>query len=320
MQLSRSLIERASAFLEGKVRKTPLEYSPVLSNLLEIPVYLKLECLQITGSFKIRGALFYLSTLTQEEKKRGVAACSAGNHGLGLAYAAREENIPCTIFVPKSVDQAKYEKILQLGAKVIKSQFAGYDDTLEWAEEQAEKQNLHMVTPFDDERIMAGNGGSLCHEIFEQLPTVENFIVPIGGGGLASGLSVYAQEKKASCRIIGCQHVDSPGYARSLEKGMAITKLPAIDTVAGGVEGGIGENCFAILQDRVSDVLLLKEEEIREGFRWMIENHQYLIEPTSAVTIGGCLKGNTLNLKGPTVVILSGRNVSLSTVQKIVKP
>src|SRR5579872_6564001 len=131
------LIEQATSYLKGKIRETPVELSPQLSSLVGHPVYLKLECLQITGSFKLRGAYFYLSTLSAAEKKRGVAACSAGNHGLGVAYAAKELHIPCTIFVHKSVDRAKYEKIVQLGAQVHKSNSIGYDDTLQWATQEA---------------------------------------------------------------------------------------------------------------------------------------------------------------------------------------
>lgn len=317
-QLDLPLIDKAVSFLKGKVRKTPLEFSPALSELLKVPVHLKLEFLQITGSFKLRGALFYLSMLSTEEKRKGVAACSAGNHGLGIAFAAKELGVTCTIFVPKSVDLTKYEKILKLGAKIRKSEFAGYDDTLEWATAEALKSHLHLISAFDDERIMAGNGGSLAHEILEDLHTAQNFIVPIGGGGLSSGISYYVKAKHPDARIIGCQHIESPGFKLSLAKGMAVKKLPPIETVAGGIEGAIGEKCFEILRHRVSEVALVKEEEIIKGFRWMLQNHQYLIEPTTAVAIATCLSGKIQHLKGPTVVILTGRNVSYSTLKKLI--
>ena len=312
-------IEQAAAFLKGKVRRTPMEYSQTLSELLKVPVYLKLECLQLTGSFKIRGALYYLSTLTEAERKRGVAACSAGNHGMGVAYAAQQLGIPCTIFVPKSVDQTKFEKIAKLGANVVKSQFPGYDDTLEWAQREAAKQGLHFITAFDDERIMAGNGGSIAVEVLEDLPEAENFILPVGGGGISAGFAYYAKAKKPKCRMIGCQHIDSPALKLSLESGVAVTKLPAVETLAGGIEGGIGEKPFAILKSRINDVALLSEEEIVEGVRWVLKNHQYLIEPTAAVVIAACLFNQVENLKGPTVVILTGRNVNYDTIKKILR-
>lgn len=312
------LIEKARNFLDGKIRKTPIEFSLGLTKLLHHPVYLKLECLQITGSFKVRGALFYLSTLSQEEKKKGIAACSAGNHGLGVSYAARELGIPCTVFVPKNVDQAKHDKIEKLGATVRKSQFIGYDDTLEWAEQEAAKEGLHLISAFDDDKIMAGNGGTLAAEVLDELPNVSNFILPVGGGGLSGGFSYYLKAKNPKARFIACQHIDSPGLKLSLESGIAATKLPGIETVAGGLEGGLGSTCFKVLKDRVDDVILLNEEEIKQGFRWILENHQYLIEPTAAVAIAACLSSKT-QVTGSTVVVLPGRNVSYATLKSLIK-
>jgi len=270
------LIEQASRFLKGKVRKTPVEHSPALSKLLGVPVYLKLESLQITGSFKLRGAMFYLSTLSKEDKKNGIAACSAGNHGLGCAYAAKELGVPCTVFVPKNVDQAKYEKMLQLGATVRKSDFIGYDDTLAWAKKAASEEHLLLISAFDDEKIMAGNGGSLAAEVLEEVPDAVNFILPVGGGGLMGGFSYYMKAKKHETRMIACQHEQSPALKLSLESGKAVTEIPGIETAAGGIEGGLGEHCFEILKSRIDEVALTSEEEIKKGFCWMLENHQDL--------------------------------------------
>ncbi|MBS0615117.1 MAG: pyridoxal-phosphate dependent enzyme [Verrucomicrobia bacterium] len=317
-QLSLPLIQQAVSFLEGKIRRTPLEYSPVLSDRMKVPIYFKLEFLQTTGSFKIRGGLFYLSTLTSLETKKGVAACSAGNHGLGVAYAAQKLGIPCTIYVPSSVDVAKYEKIKKLGAEVIKSPFSGYDDTYDWALKQVAKTEQHLISAFDDVRIMASNGGSLAHEVLTDLPEARNFLIPVGGGGLSAGFAYYVKEKNPQARIIGCQHQDSPALHLSLQKGQAMTRLPAVETLAGAIEGGIGEKCFGILKDRVSDVALVSEEELIEGVRWMLENHQYLIEPSSAVVIASCLFSRIKKLEGPTVIVLSGRNVNYGTLQQII--
>ena len=318
MDLTLSLIEQASHFLKGKIRQTPTEYSSVLSDLLQVPVYLKLENLQITGSFKIRGALFYLSQLQEKERQKGIGCCSAGNHGLGVAYAAKELGVSCTVFVPKNVDEAKYKKILKLGAKVIKSEFIGYDETLEWATQEATKSGLHLISAFDDEIIMAGNGGSLAVEVLEEIPDAQNFILPVGGGGLSGGFSYYVKKKKPEAKVIGCQHVGSPGLQLSLEQGNAVTELPPLDTVAGGLEGGVGKKCFSILKDRINEVALSTEEEIIQGFRWILENHQYLIEPTAAIVIACCLYQKIKTLKGTTVLILSGRNVSYGTVKKLI--
>jgi threonine dehydratase len=312
------LIEQASKFLKGKVRKTPLEYSPSLSKILGGPVYLKLEFLQITGSFKLRGAMFYLSTLSEKDKKKGIAACSAGNHGLGCAYAARELGIPCTVFVPKNVDQAKFEKMIQLGANVIKSDYIGYDDTLAWAKKVTEEKGLLLVSAFDDEKIMAGNGGSLAVEILDEIPDATNFILPVGGGGLMGGFSFYIKSERKNSRMIGCQHEQSPALKLSLEKEKAITEIPGIETIAGGIEGGLGEKCFEVLKTRIDEVALASEEEIKNGFRWMLENHQYLIEPTAAVALGCVLSGKIKKPQGPTVIVLTGRNVSYSTIKNLI--
>jgi len=154
MALSLALIEEAQAFLHDRIRRTPLEYSASLSSELGVPVWLKLESLQHTGSFKIRGALFRLAKLTDIERASGIVTCSAGNHGKGIAYAARQLGIQATIYVPTSVDSVKYEGMLALGAEVIKSEFPGYDETEAWAREEARRLNRPFISAFDDPYIM----------------------------------------------------------------------------------------------------------------------------------------------------------------------
>lgn len=313
----KQLIEQATEFLKGKIRNTPTEFSPELSKLLGQPTYLKLECLQTTGSFKIRGAFFYLSTLNAAERKLGVATCSAGNHGLGMAYAAKELQIPCTVFVPKSVDQAKYDKLLTLGAKVIKSEFIGYDDTLEWATKEAAKLQLPMISAFDDEKIMASNGGTLAVEVLEQVPESTQFVLPMGGGGLSAGFSWHVKSKNPNARMMICQLAECAALKLSLEQGIPITYMPPTDTLAGGLEGGLGEKCFDILKTRVDEIALIKEEELKSALCWLIEHHQYLIEPSAAVALASCLFGH-VRPKGPTVIVLTGRNVSYSTLRQLI--
>jgi threonine dehydratase len=313
----KQLIEQATEFLKGKIRNTPVESSPELSKLLGQPVYLKLECLQTTGSFKLRGAFFYLSTLNAEEKKLSVATCSAGNHGLGVAYAAKELQIPCTVFVPKSVDQAKYDKLLNLGAKVKKSEFIGYDDTLAWAEQEARNLQIPMVSAFNDEKIMAGNGGTLAVEVLSQVPEATHFVLPMGGGGLSAGFSWYVKSKNPHARMIICQLADCAALKLSLEQGKPITYMPSIDTLAGGLEGGLGDKCFDILKTRVDEIPLIKEDELRLALCWLLEHHQYLIEPSAAVALASCLFGH-VHPKGPTVIVLTGRNVSYSTLRQVI--
>lgn len=315
--LTLDLIREASDFLRGKILRTPLEFSPRLSELVQAPVYLKLESQQITGSFKVRGALFYLSTLNEDEKQNGVAVCSAGNHGLGVAFAAKQMNVPCTVYVPKMADEVKKKKILDLGAAVIESEFIGYDESLIWAKNESRKARQHFVTAFDDPRIMAANGGSLALEIMEDLPDVQNVIFPVGGGGLGAGLSYYFKSKNPTIKLIGCQHIESPGLHLSLQLNKAVTELPPIATIAGGLEGGIGEACFEVLKGRIDGVSLVSEKEIIEACRWILEHHQCLIEPTAAVTLAACITHKYQKSVGKTVIILTGRNVSFATLKKI---
>lgn len=312
----RQLIEQATHVLQGKIRNTPVEFSPKLSKLLGQPVYLKLECLQLTGSFKVRGGFFYLSTLDATERKRGVAACSAGNHGLGIAYAGKEFNVPCTVFVPKSVDQAKYDQLVELGAHVKKSEFIGYDDTLAWATQEAKKNHIPLISAFDDEKIMAANGGTLAGEVLAQVPDAVQFVMPMGGGGLSAGFAWHVKEKNPHARITICQLADCPAFQLSLQENKPMTYMPPIDTLAGGIEGGIGVKCFDVLKTRVDEIALIKEDELKEALCWFLKNHQYLIEPTAAVALASCLYGHTRPI-GPTVIILTGRNVSYSTVQQL---
>ncbi len=315
----RHLIKQATKVLEGKIRKTPVEYSAKLSKLLGQPVYLKLECLQVTGSFKVRGGFFYLSMFDAKERKRGVATCSAGNHGLGVAYAGKQLEIPCTVFVPKSVDQAKYDKLIALGAQVVKSEFNGYDDTLMWATEEAKKLNIPLVSAFNDEKIMAANGGTLAVEVLSQVPDAAHFVLPMGGGGLSAGFSWHVKEKNPHAKTTICQLEECPALQQSLQQNKPMTYMPPIETLAGGLEGGLGEKCFNILKTRVDEIAHIKENELKEAFRWLLKNHQYLIEPSAAVALASCLYGH-VRPKGPTVIILSGRNVSFATIQQELYP
>jgi threonine dehydratase len=311
------LVDEAALFLRDRIRRTPCEFSTGLSQILGVPVWLKLESMQLTGSFKIRGALFRISTLTEEEKRLGVVTCSAGNHGKAVAYAAHQAGIRATICVPRSVDRAKYEGMVALGADVQVSEFDGYDDTEEWARGMAADRNLTFLSPFDDYAVMAANGGTTAIECVEDAPSAVNFVVPVGGGGLSAGFAWYVKNINKQASIIGSQHVLSPALKLSLGAGHAITKLPAVETMAGGVEGGIGALAFGVLGPLIDRVALVSEHEILDGVRWMLEHHQYLIEPTAAVTVAACLTGKIDKLDEPAVVVISGRNVSADAVKKI---
>jgi threonine dehydratase len=316
-ELDLNLISQAAKTLSGHIRHTPVEPSPLLSETLGVPTWLKLEFLQRTGSFKLRGAFFRLATLDESERRRGVATCSAGNHGLGVAYAGQQLGIRVTVYVPETVDEAKYRAMVTLGAEVIRAPFPGFDESQRWALDAVEKKGQTFIHAFDDYRIMAGNGGTLAAEVLADVPEARTFILPVSGGGLSAGFAYYARAKDATARIIGCQHQDSPGLHLSLQRGAAVSELPPIDTVAGGIEGGLGEKPFSILKDRVNQVVLVSEVEIYQATRWLLDRHQYLVEPSAAVTIAACLSGKVQVQDGLVVVVLSGRNVSMATLTRI---
>jgi threonine dehydratase len=317
--LTLELIRDSVDALAGLIRRTPLEYSPSLSERYGVPIHFKLEFLQTTGSFKLRGAYFKLLRLLEEQQKNGVATCSAGNHGWALAFAGRELKIPVTVFLPASVDPSKRDGIQSLGATTVVTEFPGYDETEEFAILESSRLGLPFVSAYDDPAVMAANGGSLAVEILEERPETTNFIFPVGGGGLGAGLSYWVKRANSGSFLIGCQHEGSPALKLSLEKGEAVTRLPAIETVAGGIEGGIGAVSFPYLQGTVDEVVLLSEEEIKAGVRWMLEHHHYLIEPSSAVVAAALIGSRVKQLTGLTVAILTGRNVAIETLSNILE-
>jgi len=312
-----ALVLDARRALEGRIRRTPIEASPALSDAANAPVLLKLESLQLTGSFKIRGAYFVLSRLSADERQRGVVTCSAGNHGKAVAFVARALGVPAEIHVPRDVDQAKYQAMLALGAQVVRSDFEGYDDTEKLARAEAARSGRPFLTAFDDVRILAANGGTVAAEVLEDCPEARTFLLPVGGGGLAGGFAYYARTALAQSRVIGCQHEGSPALALSLERGQAVVSLPPFATTAGGLEGGIGRIGFEALRTRIDGVALLTEAEIFDAVRFMLERHQYLIEPSAAVTVAAILTGKAGRLASPTVAVISGRNVALPTIRRI---
>jgi len=312
-----TLVLEARGVLEGRIRRTPIEESPDLSATAGVPVFLKLENLQRTGSFKIRGAFFVMSRLSESEKRRGVVTCSAGNHGKAVAAVSRELGIPSEIHVPKSVDESKYRGMVDLGARVVRSDFEGFDDTERIARAEAERTGRPFLTAFDDPLILAANGGTLAAEVVEDCREARAFLLPVGGAGLAGGFAVYAKAALPECRIVGCQHALSPALALSLERGEAVLTLPPVATTAGGLEGGIGRTGFEALRRRVDGVALLTEEEIFDAVRFMLDRHQYLVEPSSAVTVAAIRTGKAGRLGVPAVAVISGRNVALPTLRRI---
>jgi len=341
-------IRRATAFLDGRVRRTPLEYSAALSRRAGRDVYLKLENWQVTGSFKARGALYGLHCL-MEEGHAHVATCSAGNHGKGLAWAARELGAEVTIFVPSSVDRSKHDAMRAMGARVEKSAYPGYDETEAWALRTAAERGLPFLSAYDDERIMAANGGSVALEVWGQIAApppqgaAPTFVFPVGGGGHAAGF-VFAMETLCpGARFVAAQAAASPALKLSLARGEAVTEMDAADTLAWGLEGGLGARPFEVLRgqrggsepggsnlgssDRIHHVALVTEPAIRRAMRFMLDEHQIVVEGSAAVPVAACLAGDVgpeasrsgshgasaRSSLGPLVIFISGRNIDAET-------
>ena len=215
--LTLDLIYEAASQIGGRIYQTPVEESHVLSELMGVPVWLKLENTQVTGSFKARGALFSLIQ-AQKRGQNHVATCSAGNHGKGVAWAASVLRMEATIFVPASVDPVKVNGIRKHGANVHISAFDGYDETEAWAKLEAERLGLPFISAFDDFDVMAGNGGTLALEILNQVPGVQSVVLPVGGGGMASGVSFVLKEQ-SNAQLVVCQHQESAAFYHSVQKG-----------------------------------------------------------------------------------------------------
>jgi threonine dehydratase len=247
---------------------------------------------------------------------------SAGNHGKAVAYAAKQLGLRAVVCVPSSVDEAKHRGIVELGADVRVAPFPGYDRTEDWAMAEAARDGLPFISPYDDGEIIAAGGGSLAVEVFEDVPDARTFLIPTGGGGLAAGFAFEALSHHADSRIICCQHERSPGMLRSIEAGRAVSGLPAIETSAGAIEGGVARLPFEILRDQVGlehvSVALVNESEIEGAVRWMLDTHQYLIEPASAAAVAALKNGST-TITRAAVIILTGRNVSTRVIAKLLR-
>lgn len=317
-KLSISLIRQATKTLHQWFLKTPIEYSKPLSDLLKVPIIFKCEYLQPAGSFKLRGAYFYLSQLTDAQKKQGIATCCIGDHGIALAYVSHLLNIPCTIYAPKIIPTFNKEKLLEFQAHLHFSRSECLQETLLWGKKQSTYRGFHFISSDDNSLIMAANGGSLAIEIIKDVPQVKNFILPIGQGDMLSGLSYFVKKKYPDVTIIGCEHEEVAALTLSLKKNKAIPTLPTINTLAHELNTSLAPKTFSILKDSVDHITLHDEPAILEGVRWMLKYHQCLIDPSAAIVIAACLSKKLPPLEGPTAIVLSGKNIGESTLKHLI--
>jgi threonine dehydratase len=298
---------------------TPMESSRFLAEVLGAPVFLKCENLQRTGSYKIRGAYNRLARLTDEQKARGVVAASAGNHAQGVAYAARELGIHATIFMPIGVALPKLQATRSYGADV---ELRGHSvsEPLRAAAEFAETTGAIFIPPFDHVDVVAGQG-TLGLEILDQRPDVETVIVPIGGGGLISGVASAIKQRAAidgrTVRVIGVQAANAAAFPPSLDKGSP-TEITLLPTIADGIAvARPGELTFEIVRETVDEVITVTDDDTAKALLVLLERAKLVVEPAGAVGVAAILSGQ-ISASGPTVVILSGGNIDPLMMERVI--
>lgn len=312
MAVTLDMIKDARRAMQGIVRNTPLDPAPHVGR----NIYIKAENLQLTGSFKLRGAYNKIRSLTSEEAARGVIACSAGNHAQGISYSASMLGIRSTICMPAGAPLSKVESTKGYGAEVVLVPGV-YDDAAREARRLAQEQGYTFAHPFDDPLVIAGQG-TIGLEILEQLPQVEQVIVPIGGGGLISGIAVAIKTLKPSCRIIGVQAAKAASMYLSQIEGAPV-ELTSVATIADGIAvKKPGELTFALCQRYVDEIITVSEGEIACAILRLIEGQKTVAEGAGAAAVAAALFGKVDTLGRPTVCVVSGGNVDVTTLSRIV--
>ena len=307
--------KNARSVLQGVLRPTPLIHSPYLSKSCGNNVYLKPENMQVTGAYKIRGAYFKISTLTEEEKSRGLVTASAGNHAQGVAYAAQAAGVAATIVMPTTTPLVKVNNTKDYGANVVLHGEV-FDDAAELAAKMSEEQGLTYVHPFNDLTLATGQG-TIAYEIFQDLPDVDIILVPIGGGGLAAGVSTLAKLLNPNVEVIGVEPTGAASMTASLKAGHVVT-LPTATTIADGVAVKTpGDKVFPYVQKNVDRILTLEDGELVEAFLDVMERHKMVVENAGLLTVAAL---RHLECQGKNVVsVLSGGNMDVITMASLVQ-
>lgn len=307
-------IFRARQTIAPLVRRTPLLPSPGLKERVGVAVYLKAETLQETGSFKVRGAANKILNLDEEAQRQGVVTASTGNHGRAVAYVAGELGIPAVVCLSERVPAAKVEALQRLGAELV-IEGEGQDEAVTRAENLRQERGLTLVHPFDDPLVIAGQG-TIGLELLEALPQPGTVLVPLSGGGLIGGIALALKSVSPQTRVIGVSMERSAVMYHSLEAGKPVA-LPEEETLADSLLGGIGLDnryTFRLVQQYVDDVLLVSEAEIAAGMRFLLEEAHLVAEGAGAVGVAALLSGRLPKLGKHVTAIVSGGNLSLSTL------
>lgn len=307
--------EEASEIVKQVTSETKLIYSDFLSNQTGNKVYLKPENMQLTGAYKLRGAYYKISTLSPEEREKGLITASAGNHAQGVAYAAKKYGVKAVIVMPTTTPLMKVNRTKSYGAEVILKGDV-YDEACEYAYQLADEKGYTFIHPFDDLTVATGQG-TIAMEIFKELPLVDVILVPIGGGGLATGVSTLAKLLNPKIRVIGVEPAGANCMQESLKKG-EVTTLPGVNTIADGTAVKTpGKNIFPYIQKNLDEIITVPDEELVVSFLDIVENHKMVVENSGLLTVAAL---KHLDVKNKRVVsILSGGNMDIITMSSVVQ-
>lgn len=307
--------EEATEVVSKVISETKLVYSEYFSNLTGNKVYLKPENMQYTGAYKVRGAYYKISTMSEEARKKGLITASAGNHAQGVAFAAKKYGVKATVVMPTTTPLIKVNRTKGYGAEVVLYGDV-YDEACEYALKLAEEKGLTFVHPFDDLDVATGQG-SIAMEIIKELPTVDYILVPVGGGGLATGVSTLAKLLNPNIKVIGVEPAGANCLQASLKNGK-VTTLPTVSTIADGTAVKTpGTKVFPYLQKNLDDIITVPDEDLIVSFLDMVENHKMIVENSGLLTVAALKQ---LKVKDKKVVsILSGGNMDVITMSSVVQ-
>ena len=307
--------EEASEVVKRVTKDTKLQYSKFLSDATGNKVYLKPENMQLTGAYKLRGAYYKMSTLSEEERSKGIITASAGNHAQGVAYAAQQYNAKAVIVMPTTTPLIKVNRTKSYGAQVVLHGDV-YDEACAKALELAEEEGYTFIHPFDDLTVATGQG-TIAMEIFKELPLVDYILVPIGGGGLACGVATLAKLMNSKIKVIGVEPEGAACMKASIEAGKVVT-LPSVNTIADGTAVKTpGEKIFPFVKDNLDDIITVPDEDLVVSFLDMVENHKMIVENSGLLTVAALKQLDVKNKK--IVSILSGGNMDVITMSSVVQ-
>ncbi len=314
-QVSLEKIQKAQRRIKPILNSTTAVASAAFSSEFGHEIYLKPENLQVTGSFKIRGAYNHIVQLSNEDKKRGLIAASAGNHAQGVAYGAYLAKVPALIIMPTTTPLIKIEATRQLGAEVL-LHGQNYDDAYEEAVKRQREEGLVLIHPFDDEEVIAGQG-TIGLEILEEVADVDCILVPVGGGGLIAGIASAVKAIKPKVQVVGVEPEGAASLKHSIEKGR-VAALKGVDTIADGVAvKQPGKKTFEIAKNLVDEILVVKDQELMDAFLLLLEKHKLIAEPSGVLSLAAAK--HKRGKKQKIVSVISGGNIDVMTISSVIQ-